>query len=255
MEVRPDRHSFTSIHKHSFIPMKTVSLLQHHVSGAIERGEKEAIIEQPVRLLSTIPFQGFHYSCHEAAISSAEEGLLEDSNGDPVSALADRFYRNRSIHYSKVYTSYAEDYAKAFADYSKLDLIFDELRSPREYNFETDRIFVTIPLCQAEALLTNADKKALEKAIHDRFTSRSGFISFYSNRLEDWPPFIGNWDHNQLGTLIEISIQDFSEEGYVEDLCGSGNLDNMLSEAKTEYGRRLVNVACYLRQRQEREFS
>ena len=232
-----------------------VSLLQHYVSGAIERGEKEVIVEQPVRLLSTIPFQGFYYSCHEAAISATEDCLLEDSNGDLNIELAHRFYRHHSIHMSKVYTSYAEDYVKAFAGHSELDLIFDELESPRKYHFETDRIFVTIPLYQAEALLTKADKEALEKAIHDKFTSRPGFISFYSNRLEDWPPSVSNWDHNQLGALIEACIQDFNEERYAEDLRGDGYLDNMLYAALTEYGQRLVDVACYLRQRQDRQLS
>lgn len=235
-----------------------VSLLQHYVSGAIERGEKEAIVEQPVRLLSTIPFQGFYYSCHEAAISSTEECLFEDSNGDLNIELAGRFYRNyrnRTIDMGKVYTSYAEDYVKAFADHGELDLIFDELKSPREYSFETDRIFVTIPSYQAEALLAKADKEALGKAIHDKFTSRSGFISFYSNRLEDWPLSASNWDHNQLGALIEVCIQGFSEERYAEDLRGSGYLDNMLDAALTKYGKRLVNIAYYLRQRQDRQLS
>ena len=253
MGVRPE-HSF--IHSQTFIPMNPpVSLLQHYVSGAIERGEKEAIAEQPVRLLSTIPFQGFYYSCHEAAISSSQDCLLEDSNGDINTELAHRFYRHPSIHMSKVYTSYAEDYVKAFAYHGELDLIFDELTLPRKYHFETDRIFVTIPLYQAEALLAKADKEALEKAIHDKFTSRSGFISFYSNRLEDWPLSVSNWDHNQLGALIEVCIQDFSEERYAEDLRGNGYLDNMLDAALTEYWQRLVNIAYYLRQRQDRQLS
>ena len=228
------------------------SRLQYHVTGAIERGESEAIVERPVRLLSTIPFQGFYGSCHDAAIDYTEESLFQDSNGDSIPALAEHFYSGDSIDYSRVHESYSKDYVEALADHSKLELIFDELKCPREYNFETDRIFVTIPLRQVEALLAKVDKNALRKAIHDKFTSRPGFHSFYKNTLEAWPPFIGDWDHNQVGTLLEVAIQDWNELSYAEELSGSGSLYDILYPALTAYGQRLARIASYLRARQDR---
>ena len=226
--------------------------LEYHVSGAIERGEAEVIAEQPVRLLTTIPFQGFYASAHCAAIDNVEDRMLDDGNGDTITGLAEHYWQHDSIDYSEVHENYAKDYVNALAKHTKLELIFDELKSPREYNFETDRIFATIPLGQVEALLARVDQNVLKKAIHDKFTSRPGFHSFYGNRFRDWPPSVRDWDHNQVGTLIEVAIRFWDEEVYAEDIAGSGTLDNILYGALTEHGKRLVRIAGYLREREDR---
>jgi len=44
--------------------------------------------------------------------------------------------------------------------------------------------------------------------IAERFTSCSGFISFYSRHLADWleKPIV-DWDHNELGTLLIAAMR------------------------------------------------
>lgn len=83
---------------------------------------------------------------------------------------------------------------------------FEAMTSPREYNFQTDRIFMDFPASFVRKMfaISKAEKhETLSKVIEGRFTSRSGFSSFYSNDLEDWicKP-VSDWDHNELGTLL-----------------------------------------------------
>jgi hypothetical protein len=198
-------------------------------------------------MLSTIPFCGFCDTVHDNAIDRAIESLFEDDNGD----LINHFYSFNCIDYEKVMTAYAKDYAQAFAIATQLQLTFDELNSPNEYNFIPDRIFVDVTPETIIKLFATVDKEVLRQCIKEEYTSRSGFISFYSPDLNEWPVDVTEWDHNQLGTLISVAV-DFDEEKYMEELSGSGEVDNWVYSALNEKGIRLSNIAVYLRARQER---
>jgi hypothetical protein len=202
-------------------------------------------------MLSTIPFLGFYDTVHDDAIDCAIESLFEDDNGDCNSDLINHFYSSNCIDYEQVRTAYAKDYAQAFAYATKLQLSFDELNSPNEYNFQTDRIFVDVTPESVTKLFATVDKDVLRQYIKEEYTSRSGFISFYSPDLNEWPADVTEWDHNQLGTLISVAV-DFDEEKYMEELNGSGDVDNWVYSALNEKGTRLSNIAVYLRARQER---
>lgn len=85
-----------------------------------------------------------------------------------------------------------------------LRFAFADMTSPREYNFETDRIFVNVPVSVVRKLWTmsKADQhKTLSRVAKERHSSRSGFISFYESDWRDWGP-VATWDHNQLETLL-----------------------------------------------------
>lgn len=202
-------------------------------------------------MLSTIPFLGFYDTVHDNAIDRAIESLFEDVNGDCNSRLINHFYSSECIDYEQVRTAYAKDYAQAFAIATKLQLTFDELNSPKEYNFQTDRIFVDVTPESVTKLFASVDKDVLRQRIKEEYTSRSGFISFYSPDLNEWPADITEWDHNQLGTLISVAV-DFDEEKYMEELNDSGEVDSWVYFALKEEGIRLSNIAEYLRTRQER---
>lgn len=159
-----------------------------------------------------IPFDGFYHSFYSQEIDNEEtahvenevsEGRLEEAD---VAPYYDTLFSMTC--YGQLHRTVAEKYVSFFNDYfSKLTgvdlgLVFVELVSPKEYNFDTDRIFA---MANADALKTlrfKADERVLVETIKDRHTSRSGFISFYSNSLEDWPSEVSDWDHNQLCTLI-----------------------------------------------------
>ena len=168
-------------------------------------------------MIINIPFEGFYESKHSQELDSVEERFINyeieerRENLEPEE-LGDALYRaaNYGIafdHIARAYVVYFNDYIKEEYEID-LELKFESMTSPREYNFETDRVFCEISLEKAQLLFDSTSTPALRMAIQDRFTSRSGFISSYPNRLEDWPISIEEWDHNQLGTLLVALLSD-----------------------------------------------
>jgi hypothetical protein len=101
---------------------------------------------------------------------------------------------------------------------------FQELISPREYNYTNDAINV-------EVTLTKANKKAIrehidedmscfEEYLKDTYKSRSGFISSYSCKTGDW---LGDFDEtlndvHKLGSVLAFCLLDhFDLAAFVED--------------------------------------
>ena len=167
------------------------------------------------KTISTIPFQGFYDSLYSHAIDSEIENSIDyyykeyELTEAQRDTLANGYLEN---NISEFYKYIAEDYAEAFIHEIEvetelsLDAKFESMESPREYNFQTDRLFIELPEASAVAfvnyILAN-HREELEKLIAQRFTSRDGFWSNYDNTLEAW----GNpseWDYNQLGTCFEI---------------------------------------------------
>jgi len=167
-------------------------------------------------MIINIPFEGFYESKHSGELDSIEERYVEwEVERDPTldtQELRDALYRATNYgltfdHIARAYVTYFNDYIKGEYEID-LELKFESMTSPREYNFETDRIFCHISQEKAQLLFDSTSTPAIRQAIHDRFTSRSGFISSYPNRLEDWPTAIEEWDHNELGTLLVALLAD-----------------------------------------------
>ena len=198
---------------------------------------------------TTIPFTGFYESDHDSLIDNELEQMFSDQNGDPLHSAGDSW---EHIDWRKVYIAYAQEYAgQIFALLSgclkiKLPYTFVELSSPRYYNFTTDRIFCTVSQRTARALYKAADKAALDKLIHDKFTSCDGILSYYDNSLTAWPKSVLKWDANQIGALIEsVFFQFFNPEDFqaweiMEGPRGNGEIDSMLYDALDAEGREIL---------------
>ena len=167
-------------------------------------------------MIINIPFEGFYESKHSQELDSIEERYVEwEVERDPTldaKELGDALYRTANYglafdHIARAYVEYFNDYIKEEYEID-LELKFESMTSPREYNFETERVFCEISLENAKKLCEAVSEPALRQAIKERFTSRSGFISSYPNRLENWPTNIEEWDHNQLGTLLVALLAD-----------------------------------------------
>lgn len=158
--------------------------------------------------ITTIPFAGFYESMWSQGLERAEEmhlEYLEQEEGVAMLASAEAIwkasdYRAMCNYVARKYVDYLNDYIKDEFDLD-LDLKFESMQSPREYNFETDRIFCEISDENLRKLRTFVPEDELRLAIKTRFTSRSGFISGYPNNLDDWPA-LEDWDHNEIGTLF-----------------------------------------------------
>ena len=209
--------------------------------------------------LATLPFSGFYSSIHDGEIDSTIERMFSDRetgcdrNQGLESALIDK------CEFREVHQKYAAYYAEAFGAEFKIALKFESMTSPKFYNFETDRVFVTVTKKELARVYRATDRAALAALVEQMFTSRDGFSSFYSSDLGDWGP-VNTWDHNQHGTLLrcyavqESNCDDFGqmeEHRLVEDMSGNGHLDNWIAEA-TPGIERLYKVHDYLEARKER---
>ena len=169
------------------------------------------------KLESTIPFDGFYESFISADIEHQIGQQIEwdtdiyDLNEDEQKILWDSYLSvNRSYFYNQIAEDYTSFYIDALNDRLEgfeLKAKFNLLTSPREYNFETDRIFIDIEKNHAidfiKYIIKN-HKKELEEKIKERFTSRSGFWSHYKNGLDLWTQDYSEWDFNQIGTCFEL---------------------------------------------------
>lgn len=192
-----------------------------------------------------IPFCGFYESEASAMIDDELESVFDYSDGGGRSNIPDAVYYKAD--YKKAEIELVKAYVEAFeAQYEAetgilLGLEFDEMTSPREYNFSTDRVFCKLPMESVELLFKESEKdshKELAKEIKEHCTSYSGFISFYSNNLADWleKPIV-DWDHNELKILLQAVLNiHYCEEnnGYghfsiyelLDQWRGNGGLSN-----------------------------
>lgn len=191
-----------------------------------------------------IPFEGFYCSRYSEALDWEESQWVEyevehrhhdrDGSGEAghpealrltERELSDIMFRhsNHTDAQGVIGAAYVDAWGDEVGARLGFDLgaKFEEIVSPREYNFATDRMFAHIPasVCRRLWALSKADGHAtLRAVIRRRFTSRDGFIPHYPNALADWPADLADWDHNELGTLLIAALELTDPDGREEDL-------------------------------------
>lgn len=181
-----------------------------------------------------IPFPGFYESLLSGEIDSTEEYLAEcvaeepERDQLPAGVTRDMIARHlwECVDYSKVHDTLARAWADTFAVFvndnarpeglAPFVFEFEKMASPREYNFTTDRIFCRVPLAQIEAMRAAVSPGTFAAVLREMFTSRDGFISFYSNDPDRWNAKpLGEWDHNETGALLVAYVRDhYAEYGH-----------------------------------------
>jgi len=201
-------------------------------------------------VLALIPFAGFYSSNHDRELDYTLEQMFSDDNGNPNQGLSRRC--SDMAGWTAIHSLYAESFVERFAEHFEIpSMKFESLNSPREYNFETDRIFVEVSRDDIDKLFDRVDKAALDAKAKQMFTSRSGLMSYYSPRISDWAA-LDEWDHNQLLCLISALVdEDFDEFDLMESDRCNGALENWIS-AMTPGIERLYNISDYLRLREQR---
>jgi hypothetical protein len=205
-------------------------------------------------MISTIPFSGFYNSVHESQIDDAIEQMFTDRDTGCNRNEGLEYALFRKCDYSGVFNAYAAEYAENFCEEFCVKGKFESMSSPREYNFTTDRIFITIEEADAREILKRVDPATLAKVAKLMFTSRDGFISSYSPKVESWGDLL-EWDHNQLGALmIALAGSDFdqySECNLMESAQCNGKYESWISE-NTPGIERLYKIHEYLEARSHR---
>ena len=174
-------------------------------------------------MIIKIPFSGFYDSIHSSNIeyeldnnifTDRESGMI---NNDRLSELA-----YDAIDWNELHLDYAREYVDNFNNKFDLNLVFESMDSPKEYNYITDRIFCEINKKQLKQLVKQTSKENLDKQAKVMFTSCDGFASFYDNNYLTWGE-IETWDFNQLYCLLIAWIDtnhskiDYNDSGDAED--------------------------------------
>lgn len=143
-------------------------------------------------------FSGFYDSIHSSALDREEEEIIEMYEG--------KSYEDFS--FTVDYLSYCKNYVHEVNSILDLNLEFVEMTSPREYNFSTDRIFCTISKKDLKKISSALDTEIMRDLVKKTFTSRDGFISFYSNNIDEWKEKpLKDWDYNELGILLYAYVK------------------------------------------------
>jgi len=95
---------------------------------------------------------------------------------------------------------------------------FEEIRSPKEYNFSNDAVNIEVELSEDNIkeiklfLLNN--KTDFEKYIRKNYTSYDGFLSHYNNDVNDWLDYIDtNLEHeHKLGAILQFICYQLEDD-------------------------------------------
>lgn len=200
---------------------------------------------------ATLPFAGFYESYHDAEFDREVEYALERTGLPYSSPLYDALQSLAfdAADFGAAHLDYAQAYAASFLDWLGLDGAFESMDSPKEYNFSTDRVFVTLTRSDIARLWRGVDKAKFAKACRARFTSRSGFMSYYSPNWKTWGR-LSDWDHNQMGTLLQVyaereqgaAWESSNELDLMESyLCNGGVHSALWQGEKSDRFWRIVN--------------
>lgn len=182
-------------------------------------------------MIMQIPFQGFYESQHSHELDREIESMFSDESGcDFNPDFVDRAYGVADFGKARLYI--AQKYAEYFSHKTGIKCEFESLQSPREYNFETDRIFVTIELSELQRMRGEVSDPTFAGVLRELFTPCSGFIPHYSDCLDQWPD-LPEYDHNEayallLAYLYEMGLDDI-ESDFIESFCGNGGYGEALA--------------------------
>ncbi len=166
-------------------------------------------MKTPKKYIAQLPFfPGFYESTLDSMIDREVEMAME-GDGKP----SDSWYRpsrtweevDAEANYGAAFRAIAKAWAEEFGNLLELDFEFESMDSPREYNFTTDRVYVKFGSAVLKKLATARKHLEFGRVVKEKFTSRSGFIPFYSSDSDygEWLKPLRDWDHNQLMCLIE----------------------------------------------------
>jgi hypothetical protein len=165
-------------------------------------------------------FPGFYHSDLSALIDWEDE--QREENGTP--AISD---------YKAAFLALSQVWIEALNDELGTAFEFAELWSPREYNFDTDKLYVTITPTDVEKLRQYHGSAELGRIIAEELKPRSGFAPFYSDDPTDdeWTQPIEDWDEPQLSLLIQAMMEAEMETERLPGLLLSGRFDYKFTEA------------------------
>lgn len=179
-------------------------------------------------LLIALPFEGFYNSIWSDDIDreterfaecEANERQKEDGIPPELHLTEDEYAEiafdciDHCAAYKAVCVKVTDAWCTVWDDLANFNpnFEFESMDSPREYNFATDRLFAHVPRATVAHMMQICRRdryETLGRIVNERFTSRSGFISYYSNDVTTWQGKpLSQWDHNELQTLMLAALE------------------------------------------------
>lgn len=171
-------------------------------------------------------FSGFYGSLWDDCGEDQEIENLNDTRQEK--GLPPITWDDCKWDYKTFHRVLAEDIAGIVSEYLKAEGFisgyeFEKLTSPREYNFSNDSIDVSFITDNKNEkairdYLTDNDK-AFSEYLKGKYTSRSGFMSSYSNDIEEWGANEYMTHLHKLGAVLDFIL--------VHRLKSEENIDNV----------------------------
>jgi hypothetical protein len=161
-------------------------------------------------------FNGFYDTIHESVLDNAIYDFISDSNEEGETHLE---YNDLVIDNKKYQTDYSKEFVEEVGKALKekgfiKNIVFEEVASPRFYNFSNDSINVEVELNKTninnirEYIKKHID--GFEFYIEEQYTSCDGFTSFFSNDADVWikeyTEGLTNFENDcmHIGTILDF---------------------------------------------------
>ena len=172
-------------------------------------------------------FEGGYNSVYESAWNDSLESFIDYYNEYDIEIPEDEIVNRK---YQKYLTDCAVQWLDVCTD-KKVTFENVKIISPKEYNFETDKVEFDIPLTELNLMRVQVklDSNLLErfnKICDERFKARDGFVPLYKAPNLDCNCYL--WNEYQLGALFDAYFYDAFEE-YQEDCQGYDDAMDILN--------------------------
>ena len=116
-------------------------------------------------------------------------------------------------------------------------ITFENIQSPKQYNFSTDSINCIIELDFNKLLQTFARHQNAGDYLKDTYTSCSGYISHYPNNISAWITEAFDDQKHTAGAMLDILLESAIEE----DTGDSGRISMYYDISENIYAGEYIN--------------
>jgi hypothetical protein len=172
-------------------------------------------------------FPGFYGTVFEPDCEDNEISGYNEENGTDYGY--DDFNWDYTEYENRIAKSFVNRVERELKQFLPIKIEFQNIHSPKEYNFTNDSINVIISLSLDKLIKLIRDRSAAaSEYFKSTYTSCSGFISFHSSNINDWlnKKYILDDPAHRIGSLLnclcfcEINRDDAAywcddETGYI----------------------------------------
>lgn len=155
-------------------------------------------------------FNGFYCSRYSLDERFTDDDMFNNPNNVDIEIL--EYVRENAEVQSNYYTNVAQTYIDTLHSLiteviPNFTMKYKNIVSPKYYNYYTDRIYgmCNFTECQKEIInIINKNTNIFKLVLEKYCTTTSGFISYYSNNINEWDLNRTDLDCNEIGLILEV---------------------------------------------------